>query len=284
MSEPKDYSRDKYLQEIRETPWSRAPLISRQLKLFQGAYSFDPHELEVGHVYVMTNELIPNLVKIGKTSRTPEKRAQELKSTGVPGTWIPQYSVFTPQCDVLEQAVHDALHGFRISIEREFFRISVEDAQEKLDELANLLASNFEGWPDLELVKRNIELDTNYTKDERLRLHEEAKKRKEVLALEAEIDRRKRVTDESKRLENQKLDELKRIDHVTKATIHEPLFNWSVLFVVGVGLLLFLKEPHGWKLGLPFCCFGLWHAWNNYKEKGEARALRRTHSLPPVIV
>jgi len=283
MSEPKDYSRDRHLQEIAEMPWSRTPLISRQLKLFQSAYSFDPHELEVGHVYVMTNELIPNLVKIGKTSRTPEERAQELKSTGVPGAWVSQYSVFTPQCDVLEKAVHGALHHFRISTEREFFTISVEEAQRKLDELANSLASNFEGWPDLELVKRNIELQKNYIKDERVRLHEEAKKRREVLALEAEIDRRKRVEDESKRLENQKLDELKRIDHVTKAKIVQPTVNGTFLFVCGGSLFMFFKEPHGWKFGLPFFCLSLWIAWDNYKEKEEARALRRTHSLPPVI-
>lgn len=282
MPEPRDYSRDKYLQELRETPWNRSPLINRQLKLFQGAYSFDPHELEVGYVYVMTNELIPNLVKIGKTTRTPEERAQELKSTGVPGAWIPQYSVFTPPCDVLEQAVHGALHRFRISTEREFFRISVEDAQKKLDELANSLASNFEGWPDLESVKRNIELQKVYIKDERLRLHEEAKKRKEVLALEAEVDRRKRVEDEAKGLENNKLNELNRIDHVTKETIHEPIFSLSVLFVLGVSFLLFFEGSHGWKLGLPFFCVGVWHAWDNHKEKEKARALRRTHSLPPV--
>lgn len=282
MPEPRDYSREKHLQEFRQTPWNRSPLINRQLKLFHGTYSFDPHELEVGYVYVMTNELIPNLAKIGKTTRTPEERAQELKSTGVPGTWIPQYSVFTPQCDVLEQAVHGALNRLRISTEREFFRISVEDAKKELDELANSLASNFEGWPDLELVKRNIELQKIYIRDERLRLHEEAKKRKEVLALEAEIDRRKRIEDESKRLENYKLDELKRLDHVTKATINGSVFDFNVLFLFGVGLLMLFKEPLGWKFGLPSICFSLWVAWNNHKEKEKAIALRRTHSLPPV--
>ena len=282
MPEPRDYSRDKYLQELRETPWSRSPLINRQLKLFQGAYSFDPHELKVGHVYVMTNELIPNLVKIGKTTRTPEERAQELKSTGVPGTWIPQYSVFTPQCDVLERAVHGELQSFRISSEREFFQVSVEEAQKKLDEIASLLVSNFRGWPDLALVKSNIEQEVVVIRSERRRRLEEEAKRKEVLALEAEIDRRKRIEDESKRLENYKLDELKRLDHVTKATINGSVFDFGVLFIFGVGLLMLFKEPHGWKIGLPGICFSLWFAWNNHKEKEKARALRRTHSLPPV--
>ena len=34
--------------------------------------------LEVGYVYVMTNEHMPNLVKIGMTTRTPTKPAKAL--------------------------------------------------------------------------------------------------------------------------------------------------------------------------------------------------------------
>jgi hypothetical protein len=57
--------------------------------------------LEVG--YVMTNEHIPNLIKIGMTTRTPNERSSELSSTGLPGRWSVEYSIFVPNCEKIEK-------------------------------------------------------------------------------------------------------------------------------------------------------------------------------------
>lgn len=40
-----------------------------------------------GYVYILTNQYMPNLYKIGCTGRDTQKRAQELSTTGVPGKW-----------------------------------------------------------------------------------------------------------------------------------------------------------------------------------------------------
>ena len=42
-----------------------------------------------GYVYILVNENVPSLVKIGFTNRDPKTRAIELSNvTGVPGEWI----------------------------------------------------------------------------------------------------------------------------------------------------------------------------------------------------
>ena len=40
---------------------------------------------EFGYVYILTNPSMPGLVKVGKTTNTPNQRMSELHSTGVPG-------------------------------------------------------------------------------------------------------------------------------------------------------------------------------------------------------
>ena len=50
----------------------------------------------MGYVYILTNEAMPNLVKIGYTDRTPEERAAELykdQNSAVTGVRVP-FDVF----------------------------------------------------------------------------------------------------------------------------------------------------------------------------------------------
>ena len=48
--------------------------------------------MNIGYIYIMINPSYPNLVKIGKTSRSPEERAAELSQTsGVPTPFYVAY-------------------------------------------------------------------------------------------------------------------------------------------------------------------------------------------------
>jgi T5orf172 domain len=40
-----------------------------------------------GYLYILSNSAMPNLFKIGFTTRTIKERIQELPSTGVPGVF-----------------------------------------------------------------------------------------------------------------------------------------------------------------------------------------------------
>ena len=79
--------------------------------------------VEAGWIYVIENPAMPNICKIGMTTRTPEERAQELHDTGSPA---PYHVVAKwPVADVraAEQAAQAALARFRVSDAREWFRV-----------------------------------------------------------------------------------------------------------------------------------------------------------------
>lgn len=83
-----------------------------------------------GFIYLLSHEAMPGLLKIGFTTGPVEKRATEIAAaTGVPGPFkvAKKFPVYVNPKEV-EKKVHIALSGYRTADNREFFRISVEDA------------------------------------------------------------------------------------------------------------------------------------------------------------
>lgn len=83
-----------------------------------------------GYIYVLANSSMPNMVKVGKTTRQPSLRAQELSSvTGVPTPFVVMYEKQFNNCDYAENFIHELLSikGFRVSSNREFFNAPVHD-------------------------------------------------------------------------------------------------------------------------------------------------------------
>lgn len=88
-----------------------------------------------GFVYILTNKYMPDIVKIGRTSRSVEGRAHELFVTGVPAPFDVGAEVFSPDCVALEESIHAALRDDRVSHSREFFKIGINDAAAILHDL-----------------------------------------------------------------------------------------------------------------------------------------------------
>ncbi len=80
------------------------------------------------YLYILSNPSMPGLVKIGKTSTSPDRRMAELQSTGVPTPFILEASLEVNDADKCESSAHRALSKFRVSRNREFFKVSVRDA------------------------------------------------------------------------------------------------------------------------------------------------------------
>jgi hypothetical protein len=76
-----------------------------------------------GWVYVITNKAMPDLVKVGYSTKDPTLRAKELDGTGVPHAFEVVYDalVFDPR--EVEQRAHKLLAEFREG--KEWFRCSV---------------------------------------------------------------------------------------------------------------------------------------------------------------
>lgn len=87
-----------------------------------------------GYVYVLTNECMPGIVKVGRTTRTVGGRAGELFQTGVPMPFKVAHFVATPDCVWLERWVHAFFQQNRVAPDREFFRSSVEQVSAALVE------------------------------------------------------------------------------------------------------------------------------------------------------
>lgn len=80
------------------------------------------------YLYILSNPSMPGLIKIGKTTTSPNQRMSELHSTGVPTAFALELSVEVDDCQASEQAAHSTLSKFRVANNREFFRISVAEA------------------------------------------------------------------------------------------------------------------------------------------------------------
>ena len=80
-------------------------------------------------VYVLTNQEMPGLVKIGRTSQ-PEagQRVAQLYTTGVPVPFDVAFAATVESADKVEEALHTAFAPNRINPKREFFRIDPEQA------------------------------------------------------------------------------------------------------------------------------------------------------------
>jgi len=80
--------------------------------------------MEEGIVYVLTNSAMPNLVKIGMTTRAlVEVRMAELWTTGVPVPFECAFAGRVLDARKVERAFHIAFGPQRINASREFFEI-----------------------------------------------------------------------------------------------------------------------------------------------------------------
>lgn len=88
------------------------------------------------YVYILTNDTMPGLVKIGYTKNDPSKRARQINTaTGVAMDFNVEWAYPCYNGFELEQEVHRYLNSFRLNKNREFFRMTVEEAKSVVERL-----------------------------------------------------------------------------------------------------------------------------------------------------
>ena len=97
----------------------------------------------MGCVYILKNQAMPGLIKIGYTTRTAEERADELYEgiTGVPMPFEVAHEYPCEEPQKLEREIHRKLTSHRINESREFFKYPVDDAFQLLQELHHFSTS-----------------------------------------------------------------------------------------------------------------------------------------------
>jgi hypothetical protein len=98
----------------------------------------------LGWVYVLTNDSMPNIVKIGYTTQSPYARAKQLsKATGVPQPFYVSYAVSTLMFIELEARAHELLADYRVNDSREFFYQTPCQAFELIMKLAEQVKNKY---------------------------------------------------------------------------------------------------------------------------------------------
>jgi T5orf172 domain len=83
--------------------------------------------MDPGIVYVLTNEAMPNLVKIGRTTDSVEKRMADLSThSGVPLLFECYFAVEVQDAARIEKTLHQLFSEYRVNPKREFFRLDPE--------------------------------------------------------------------------------------------------------------------------------------------------------------
>jgi hypothetical protein len=83
-------------------------------------------------VYVLTNEAMPGLIKIGRTTSDLADRIRGLYQTGVPLPFELFYACEVQDGTFVEHQLHEAFGDHRVSKNREFFRLAPERARAAL--------------------------------------------------------------------------------------------------------------------------------------------------------
>jgi hypothetical protein len=84
-------------------------------------------------VYVLTNPVMPGVLKIGKTDKeNVVERAKELFTTGVPVPFDCVYACIVERNEVAEKDMHTKFSDVRINPRREFFWLNPRKAIEAL--------------------------------------------------------------------------------------------------------------------------------------------------------
>lgn len=89
-----------------------------------------------GYVYILVNQSMPGMIKIGRTLRDSRERARELHTTGVPTPFEVVYEVFVEEHELVEERFKREMDAYKVAHNREFFRLPLRDAIDRLQALS----------------------------------------------------------------------------------------------------------------------------------------------------
>jgi len=102
-------------------------------------------------IYILTNEAMPKIVKIGKTQDSIKSRLDSLnRHSGVPLSFQCFFAAEVENCSKTEKILHQLFSEFRINPKREFFRIEPEKA---------VLAISLGNYTEIETTNNELDPD-----------------------------------------------------------------------------------------------------------------------------
>ena len=92
-------------------------------------------------VYILSNPAIPEMVKIGFTANDPFVRAYQIsRGTGIPLGFEVEWAYKCFKGERIEQEVHKYFKKQRVNTQKEFFRVSLEEAKQVIKQIGGKYA------------------------------------------------------------------------------------------------------------------------------------------------
>lgn len=82
-----------------------------------------------GWVYIIASESMPNLLKVGYSTKDPDERAKELGNTGNPYKYVVLYEILLHEPRKVEKSAHNMLKQMDLWANKEWFECSVRTAR-----------------------------------------------------------------------------------------------------------------------------------------------------------
>ena len=144
-----------------------------------------------GWVYVMTNQAMPGLVKVGFTLKDPALRAAELTHTNNPHSFLVAYEALVQEPEPIERKVHAKLQQYREG--REWFKCTVEVAVVAIKEAygAEVITENYR----LANAKLIAEQRAENSRIERVRARWRAQSEHLIGLAREELERKKKAAE-----------------------------------------------------------------------------------------
>lgn len=115
-----------------------------------------------GYIYVLSNESMPGVYKIGCTTKTVEERIKQLSSpTGVPIAFKEEFSLFVYDVNGCEKILHQKLGQYRVNGNREFFKVDIDVIKDAASEFHKMYLDILNEFKDsMELTGRFLNSKT----------------------------------------------------------------------------------------------------------------------------
>lgn len=111
--------------------WEEVTYYTHRRKVMKIVPSVDKQ-----HVYVLSNPSMPGLLKIGYTKGDLNTRVEQLdRSTSIPTGFTLEWAFACYNAIALEGEVHEYLSGYRVNNQREFFKITLDQAKSIIEKL-----------------------------------------------------------------------------------------------------------------------------------------------------
>ena len=92
-------------------------------------------------VYILESESMPGMIKIGYTAKDPFSRAHQIsRGTGIPLGFEVEWAYKCFKGERIEQEVHKVFKKQRVNTQKEFFRVSLNEAKQVIEQIGEKYA------------------------------------------------------------------------------------------------------------------------------------------------